>query len=31
MLCPPLFLEKISEGKIGTENPQFFASVRRID
>jgi hypothetical protein len=26
-----IFLEKISEGKIGTANPQFFDSVRRID
>jgi hypothetical protein len=26
-----IFLEKISEGKIGTANPQFFASVIRLD
>ena len=25
-----IFLEKISEGKIGTANPQFFASVIRL-
>jgi hypothetical protein len=26
-----ILLVKISEGKIGTTNPQFFASVRRLD
>jgi hypothetical protein len=31
MLCPLFFLLKISEGKIGIANPQFFASVIRLD
>ena len=31
ILCPLFFLLKISEGKIGTANPQFFASVIRLD
>ena len=26
-----IFLEKISEGKIGTANPQFFDSVRSVN
>ena len=30
ILCPLYFLLKISEGKIGTANPQYFASARRI-
>jgi len=30
MLCPP-FLLKISEGKIGTANPQFFDRVRSVN
>jgi len=31
MLFPPFFLEKISEGKIGTANPQFFDSVSSVN
>jgi hypothetical protein len=31
MLCPPFFLEKIIEGKIGTTNPQFFDNVRSVN
>jgi hypothetical protein len=26
-----LFLEKISEGKIGTANPPFFAKAKKLD
>jgi len=31
MLCPPFFLLRISEGKIGTANPQFLASFRSVN
>ena len=31
MLCPLFFLLKVREGKIGTANPQFFASVRSLN
>jgi hypothetical protein len=30
-LLSAIFLEKISEGKIGTANPQFFDSVRSVN